>query len=216
MLVSIFALFLIVIPTRSSPTRRDLAGLLGGHEIGNAGTETMTTALEGHRKTTTREGLLDYLTSSTQGEQTSQRTSAINTISLSTFQQPTTTTIEMTTAEFPEATAAPPEEAPATPRDEATEWKVIGIGIMTITFIGTIILSIVFFDSWWGFLRDLVLGKRSKEGVETMVGENKNWSFQVANEDGHRYPTLASLEAMAKSEPHPLDFLPRRPSTRST
>lgn len=136
---------------------------------------------------------------------------------------------------------------------EAAEWKVIGLAVICITFVATVILSIVFFDSWWGFLRDLVVGKGGSQGVEDLVpdSEKRSWEFKLATEDGHRYPTLASLESItrehadrdedgsvAKSnashprqypelaapkpshlcgyDPHPLEPLFRRPSTRPT
>jgi hypothetical protein len=60
-------------------------------------------------------------------------------------------------------------------------------------------LSIVFFDSWWGFLLALV-GKKKKDGREDMVPDwaGRDWEFKIASEDGHRYPTLASLESMTR------------------
>jgi hypothetical protein len=90
----------------------------------------------------------------------------------------------------------------ATPPAELTEWKVIGIGVITVTLIAILILSISFFDSWWGFLRAVTCGKKTgeNEGEETMVpdGEKlrKSWEFKLASEDGHRYPTLSSMESI--------------------
>ncbi|KAF7785004.1 hypothetical protein Agabi119p4_1169 [Agaricus bisporus var. burnettii] len=51
-----------------------------------------------------------------------------------------------------------PEPLPTSP-EEATQWKVIGIGIITVGLIATVILSIIFFDSWWNFICDLLCGK---------------------------------------------------------
>ncbi|KAF9469836.1 hypothetical protein BDZ94DRAFT_1243378 [Collybia nuda] len=146
-----------------------------------------------------------------------------------------------TTSALPVTTGSPPE-APSMPPAEATEWKVIGLVVICITFVATVILSVVFFDSWWGFLRDLVLGKRHKDGVEDMVPDwdKRSWEFRLANEDGHRYPTITSLDDITEKDssegltdqsiaphlrtpqptylpnhdPHPLDPLARRPSTR--
>jgi len=157
-----------------------------------------------------------------------------------------------TTATSTSATLAYIPEAPATPPAEATEWKVIGIAIISITFVATVILAVVFFDSWWGFLRDLIFGKKHDGGSENLVPdwEKRSWEHKLANEDGHRYPTLASLDSMAKEspekvqlerdafhsktvlrlpyvittpqishsptvDPHPLEPLIRRPSTRT-
>ena len=90
----------------------------------------------------------------------------------------------------------------ATPPGELTEWKVIGIGVITVALIAILVLSISFFDSWWGFLRAVACGKRADkgEGEETMVpdevGLRKSWEFKLASEDGHRYPTLSSAESI--------------------
>ncbi|KAF9486589.1 hypothetical protein BDN70DRAFT_870187 [Pholiota conissans] len=97
-------------------------------------------------------------------------------------------------------------EAPATPPGELTEWKVIGIAVITITFIGTVILAVAFFDSWWGFVCDSFCGRRRKAGEkiggETLVPdwEKASWEFRLANEDGHRYPTIPSLESMVREK----------------
>jgi len=90
----------------------------------------------------------------------------------------------------------------ATPPAELTEWKVIGIGVITVTLIGIIILSISFFDAWWGFLRSVLCGKKaSPEGEETMVPDCKrSWEFKIATEDGHRYPTIASMDSIVKEK----------------
>ena len=92
-------------------------------------------------------------------------------------------------------------EASATPPGEATEWKVIGIAVIVITFIATVILAITFFDSWWGFLRALVLGNKHNGGEEKLVPDwnKRSWEYDLANEDGHRYPTMASLESIIKT-----------------
>ena len=90
-----------------------------------------------------------------------------------------------------------------TPPAELTEWKVIGIGVITVTLIAIIILSISFFDAWWGFVRSVICGKQaSSEGEETMVPDwhRRSWEFRLANEDGHRYPTLSSLESIVKEK----------------
>ena len=96
-------------------------------------------------------------------------------------------------------TVSPPQgysQAASTPPAEAREWKVIGLVIICITFVGTLILSVVFFDSWWNFLRAMLCGRKKREGSEDLVPdwEKRSWEFQLANEDGHRYPTMGSME----------------------
>lgn len=118
----------------------------------------------------------------------------------------TSTTLNLATATFSSVSyinIEDEQEAPATPPGELTEWKVIGIAVTTITFFATIVLSVVFFDSWWGFLRAAICGsKRAKEGEETLVPDwgKRSWEFKLASEDGHRYPTMASLESIVKEK----------------
>ncbi|KAJ6483902.1 hypothetical protein DFH09DRAFT_1211627 [Mycena vulgaris] len=74
-----------------------------------------------------------------------------------------------------------------------------------IGIVAAVMLSIVFFDSWWGFLRAL--------GTEDMVPDwaRRDWEFKIASEDGHRYPTLSSLEFMSKPKPDPALTSPLMP-----
>ncbi|KAF8808121.1 hypothetical protein BYT27DRAFT_7190232 [Phlegmacium glaucopus] len=92
-------------------------------------------------------------------------------------------------------------DAPTTPPGEATEWKVIGIAVIAIAFIAIVILSITFFDSWWGFLRAIFFGDKHNGGDENLVPDwdKRSWEYNLANEDGHRYPTIASLESIVKT-----------------
>ena len=91
-------------------------------------------------------------------------------------------------------------DAPTTPPGEATEWKVIGIAVITIAFITTVVLAITFFDSWWGFLCAIFLGDKRNGGDEKLVPDwdKQSWQYNLSNEDGHRYPTMASLESIVK------------------
>ncbi|KAJ7161286.1 hypothetical protein C8R43DRAFT_992186 [Mycena crocata] len=120
----------------------------------------------------------------------------INESSTPTTSSPSTTTPSAT------ITIGVTKEAPSTPPGEAAEWKVIGIAALGIGIVAAVMLSIVFFDSWSGFLLALV-GKRKKDtGREDMVPDwaRRDWEFKIASEDGHRYPTLSSLESMTKTK----------------
>jgi hypothetical protein len=92
-------------------------------------------------------------------------------------------------------------DAPVTPPGEVTEWKVIGIAVITITFITTVVLAITFFDSWWGFLRAIFLGDKRNGGDEKLVPDwdKQSWEYDLSKEDGHRCPTTASLESIVKT-----------------
>ncbi|KAJ7269433.1 hypothetical protein B0H12DRAFT_1095814 [Mycena haematopus] len=138
-----------------------------------------------------------------------------------------TTTSSSSSSSSPSATITPGDtkEASSSP-EEATKWKVIGIAAVSIGLIAGVMLSIVFFDSWWGFLLALA-GKKKKGGTEDLVLDwaNRDWEMKIASEDGHRYPTLASLESMKKKQDltgtsplmsptdvrHPHNLVPTRP-----
>ncbi|KXN88846.1 hypothetical protein AN958_06716 [Leucoagaricus sp. SymC.cos] len=137
-------------------------------------------------------------------------TSTIVILPTTTFDYPPTTAltaqgwIMSTTATEP--TPIVPE-APATSVEEATQWKVIGIGIITVGLIATVILSIIFFDSWWNFLCDIFCCGRCRkhaknQGQEDLVPdwETRDWEFKLANEDGHRYPTMSSLADITEGQ----------------
>lgn len=245
-----------------SNSRRDLAGLFGDDVFEPNENDATTDFQTYHTPTFTSNTfggtVLDEVKTS-RGATTAVTAGIIHSIigKLPNYSA-TSTTPTMTVAANPTSasTSIPPvatgslPEAPSMPPAEATEWKVIGLVVICITFVATVILSVVFFDSWWGFLRDLVLGRRNRGGVEDMVPdwEKRSWEFKLANEDGHRYPTIASLEDITKAhvgvepggatdsftshlrtprdfaspqptympdyDPHPLEPLVRRPSTR--
>ncbi|PPQ69787.1 hypothetical protein CVT26_014175 [Gymnopilus dilepis] len=102
-------------------------------------------------------------------------------------------------------------DASTTPPAELTEWKVIGIAVMTITLIGTIVLSVTFFDQWWGFLRAVVCGRRARRkrdaemfgmGGEEMVPDwnRQSWKFKLDSEYGHRYPDMGTFGSQGGKE----------------
>ena len=95
--------------------------------------------------------------------------------------------------------------APVTPPGEATEWKVIGIAVIAIAVISTVVLAITFFDSWWRFLRAIFLGDKRNGGDEKLVPDwdKQSWEYDLSKEDGHRYPTLASLESIVNNNKTP-------------
>ncbi|KAK2461428.1 hypothetical protein APHAL10511_005891 [Amanita phalloides] len=126
---------------------------------------------------------------------------------------------------------------------EATQWKVIGITVFCITVVGAIMLAAFFSDTLIKLLKDVCLGgnrKRTKRGEETMVPDwqRRSWEYKIADEEGHRYPTVSSsLQSMTENKqkmdqavssvvtppaalylpelgPHPLDPLLRRPSCK--
>lgn len=208
-----------------SAARRDLLGILGDID----GTYPSTTGLSG--AVTSPPAVEVTTTSAVDISASSKASGAINnvpqitssaTTAVKIANPPPLTTqseIDISSVIYSVPATATPSDSPytigditdasATPPGELTEWKVIGIAVITITFIATAVLAVSFFDSWWGFVRAAVCGKGRKKNElarglagETLVPdwEKRSWEFRLANEDGHRYPTLASLESIVKEK----------------
>ncbi|KIM47461.1 hypothetical protein M413DRAFT_439121 [Hebeloma cylindrosporum] len=193
-------------PRTVSPAPRDLLGLLGGGEgimpiiaPDGAGAVQATPTTVIHQTPITTERMAGAI------DATASVVTATPVLSASRISTPAPTTrFDSTSASFVDPatvtfSSASIEigyvaDAPTTPPAELTEWKVIGIAVITITFIGTVILAFSFFDSWWGFVCD----KRS-------------WEFRLASEDGHRYPTMSSLESIAKEKDKDKGFCDVKP-----
>ncbi|KAJ3908955.1 hypothetical protein F5879DRAFT_208331 [Lentinula edodes] len=97
------------------------------------------------------------------------------------------------------------------------EWKVIGVGLIVIASIASMILLTVFFESWWGFVRDMCGRKNSGRGVEEMIldSEEKTWQLNLSSQDGHRYPSATSMDSMKTHQtqktksPYPYPITPK-------
>lgn len=261
MRILFLAMFYLFLPALAYPMNslRQLADLWEGDEVLSSSSlvqETPTTSYTSQTRSisSTFGGVLTHATT-TSITPSKGSVGISQTLSTMTTQSALTATTYITSMEataYPTATVGFTQERSAMPAGEATEWKVIGIAIIAITFVATVILAIVFFDSWWGFLRDLMFGKRKGREAEDLVPdwEKRSWEFKLSSEDGHRYPTMSSLESMTKIkrekgqssvftrhrtlspdlqhslvappqalyspeyDPHPLEPLIRRPSTR--
>lgn len=84
---------------------------------------------------------------------------------------------------------------------QAVDWRVIGIAVIAISAVGTVILLVVFFDQWWGFLCD-VCGRRRKRrggGKEELVPdwERGTWEYKVEKDNLNlpMYPSFGSPPA---------------------
>ena len=84
---------------------------------------------------------------------------------------------------------------------QAVDWRVIGIAVIAISAVGTVILLVVFFDQWWGFLCD-VCGRRRRRrggGKEELVPdwERGTWEYKVEEDhwNSPMYPSFGSPPA---------------------
>ncbi|KAJ6621073.1 hypothetical protein B0H10DRAFT_2018526 [Mycena sp. CBHHK59/15] len=201
---------------RNAGSRQGLAGLFGdgdgddGDFFTSSGPETIVAPHQPLYPTSfTDEGLGGLFTMSAKGSSVqsvsaaSHATSSLAPVSAPITTQSMTTAVSSLSTSVASATATigVTQEAPNTPPGEAAQWKVIGIAAIGMGLIAAVMLSIIFFDSWWGFLRALVGKKKKERGMEDLVPDwgRRDWEFKIASEDGHRYPTLASLESMTKN-----------------
>ena len=84
------------------------------------------------------------------------------------------------------------------------DWRVIGIAVIAVSVVGTMILVVIFFDQWWGFLCD-VCGRRRKwrgRGKEEFVPdwERGSWVFKVEDDKFPAYPSFGSPPAKQMQE----------------
>lgn len=90
----------------------------------------------------------------------------------------------------------PVHSDPGLAQGHAVDWRVIGIAVIAVSAVGTILLVVVFFDQWWGFLCD-VCGRRRKwhgGGKEELVPdwERASWEFKVRDDTSPAYPSFGS------------------------
>ncbi|KAF8481325.1 hypothetical protein DFH94DRAFT_739517 [Russula ochroleuca] len=86
----------------------------------------------------------------------------------------------------------------------AVDWRVIGIAVIAVSVVGAMILLVIFFDQWWGFLCD-VCGRRRKwrgGGREELVPdwERGSWVFKVEDDKLPAYPSFSSPPAKQMQE----------------
>ncbi|KAF7290505.1 ABC transporter protein [Mycena kentingensis (nom. inval.)] len=137
----------------------------------------------------------------------------------------------------PTSTLAPVQDASQT--SSTAQWKIVGAAMVGIVLVAGVLFSAVYFESVWRCCLAIVGKKRRSSDGEEIVPDwaRGDWEYKIASEDGHRYPTMASLEEFAKEkmspstpdphslvpgrppslylptlEPHPLEALFRRPS----
>lgn len=90
----------------------------------------------------------------------------------------------------------PVNSDPGLAQGHAVDWRVIGIAVIAVSAVGTMLLVVVFFDQWWGFLCD-VCGRRRKwhgRGKEELVPdwERASWEFKVKDDTSPAYPSFGS------------------------
>jgi hypothetical protein len=72
----------------------------------------------------------------------------------------------------------------------------IGIAVIAISAVGAMVLIVVFFDQWWGFLCDLCGRRRRRQGKgkEELVPdwERGTWEFKVKDDNLPAYPSFGS------------------------
>lgn len=91
------------------------------------------------------------------------------------------------------------------------EWKVIGVAVIAFSTVAAILLLSVFFDHWWGFIRDLVLPKKKRDGSEELIPDWKKASWHITmDSDPHRYPSLLPPARTKNAEQDPEKAIPQQ------
>lgn len=81
------------------------------------------------------------------------------------------------------------------------EWKIVGVAVIAFTSVAAILLLSVFFDHWWGFLRDIFWRKKRKDNLEELIPDWKTASWEIRfGGDGNRYPTIPPPAATKQLE----------------
>ncbi|KAI0323000.1 hypothetical protein OF83DRAFT_1090171 [Amylostereum chailletii] len=104
-------------------------------------------------------------------------------------------------APTPMPTPTPTNNPPAVPQNRSSlgsnsSWKIVGIAVIAVSIIGGGIMAAVFFDQWWGFLRDVCGGRKKRKGPggdEELVPdwEKGSWEYKLDSR-GTRYPSFRS------------------------
>ncbi|KAF9041819.1 hypothetical protein BDZ89DRAFT_1060180 [Hymenopellis radicata] len=120
----------------------------------------------------------------------------------------------------------PNPSPPAQDGSKMSRGKVVGITALCIVIAVVITMLLGFFDAWCGFIKGVVTGKRKgddsdlsedweKKRTISWLGGDDNKNQYSSAEKGGGMPALPSpTYAAAWDDPHPLDPLLRRPSTR--
>ncbi|KAI0695611.1 hypothetical protein BC835DRAFT_1305936 [Cytidiella melzeri] len=126
-------------------------------------------------------------------------TASLSSGTASSTNQPSST-ISNIAASTPTATSTPPPAEEQTSSRGSQEWKVVGVAVIAFSSVAAILLLSVFFDHWWGFIRDLFWKKKRKDNVEELIPdwEAASWEIRVGG-DRHRYPTIPPA-ALTKEE----------------
>ncbi|KAJ3537402.1 hypothetical protein NM688_g6697 [Phlebia brevispora] len=72
-------------------------------------------------------------------------------------------------------------------------WKIVGVAVISFTAVAAVLLLSVFFDQWWGFMRDLFWKKKDKDRFEEFIPdwEQASWEIKMDKDASDRYPSFA-------------------------
>lgn len=166
---------------------QDTVGLLGLPLLPTATTTSATTPTT----TSTTSSPTHKAETSTESHKSASKTPPTSSLATAT-----------STSSMASATSTPASNKTTSGFGEMKQWKIIGIAVICVSFVGGVILLITFFDSWWGFLKAFFCGGRRRRSSELLIPDHdtRNWEFAIANEDEHRYPKMAVLEDVVKTQ----------------
>ena len=211
LLLAVYHLKIIVAAPLDS---RDLGDLLGGDD------DTDPFGLQTTERTSRTMQTVNTLGLSTISTDDLVKSKTSSSVATSTRPYSIMSTTTSSHANLPSVTIDLPKEtatATQTPSSTSTsndskQWKIIGIAVIVISVVAAVIFVIVFFDQWWRFLRDVVLGRKTSGWKEDLVPdwEKRSWEFKLASDE---YPP--SSEPPSKQQGGSPDYtrhpFPERP-----
>lgn len=101
----------------------------------------------------------------------------------------------------PTAAVSPVSSEDKGPPRSMQEWKIIGVAVIAFTTVAAILLLSVFFDHWWGFIRDLCWRNKRKDNTEELVPDwqRASWAINLGR-DRHRYPSMPPMASTKQAE----------------
>lgn len=159
------------------------------------GTLSLPALLSSLESSTAKETSAGSRTQTTTGIPTASNALATSTTQ-STPSSASTASIQPTTTASPIVLPSPSPSKPSGGQSisrGSQEWKLIGVAVIAFSTVAAILLLSVFFDQWWGFIRDLVWKKKRKDRYEEFIPDWEKASWEIKMNGEHdRYPTMPS------------------------
>jgi hypothetical protein len=74
---------------------------------------------------------------------------------------------------------------------DSKTWKTVGVAVITVSGIVAAVFLVTFFDQWWSFLRDMIVGQKTNAGAEFLVPdwEKGGWKMEFPSFSSFKQPS---------------------------